>query len=223
MSDTSARTFDVRHLQLARALFALTAGIMITFTPDHSAVVGLAVFSGFAVATALVLLLSAWLVYPAGRRGTVVLLGILTLLAGMVGGVSGWRTTTTFFVLIIVWALATGATELVSGILARRRARAEDSPATAVERGEARDAIVVGALTLALGLGMLAVPAGYRLDYFVDEAGSWFTLTGTVIGVGIFGAYAAIIGVFLGIAGFSPRPTDTGAQPPVVTESGGRS
>ncbi|MCR2783116.1 MULTISPECIES: acyl-CoA synthetase [unclassified Microbacterium] len=218
MSDTPARTFDVRHLQLARALFALTAGIMITFSGDHSAAVGLAVFSGFAVATALVQLLSAWLVFPAGSRWTSVLIGILTMLAGMLGGVAGLRTSTMFFALVIVWALATGAAELASGIVARRRARALGASVT-----DARDAIVVGAVTILLGLALLAVPAGYQLDYFVDDAGQWFTLTGTTIGVGIFGAYAAIVGVYLGIAGFSPRRAETDTASPVVTETGGLS
>ena len=218
MTQTHARTFDVRHVQVARALFALTAGIMITFSPDHSAAIGMAVFSGFAMATALVLLLSAWLVFPAGSRWPSVILGILTLVAGMVGGLPGLRNTPTFFTLVIVWALATGIAELASGIAARRRAAAGTPSAS-----DARDAIVVGAITLLLGLAMLAVPAGYQLDYFVDEAGQWFTLTGTVIGVGIFGAYAAVVGVYLGIAGFSPRRTETDAASPVVTHSGGMS
>ena len=50
----SARTLDVRHLQLARAAFAAIAAIMVTFSPDHSSAVGLAVFSGFAIATGIV-------------------------------------------------------------------------------------------------------------------------------------------------------------------------
>ena len=47
----TARTFEVRHVQLGRALFAAVAAIMITFSADHSAEVGLAVFSGWAIAT----------------------------------------------------------------------------------------------------------------------------------------------------------------------------
>ena len=41
---------------------------MVTFSPDHSAAVGLAIFSGFAFLNALVLLVASTLVYPAGRR-----------------------------------------------------------------------------------------------------------------------------------------------------------
>ena len=54
----------------------------------------------------------------------------------------------------------------------------------------------------------------FRLDYTVGPED--LTLTGTAIGVGIFGGYAAIIAVFLGIAGFSPR-TVTAAPVPTPT------
>ena len=49
------------------------------------------------------------------------------------------------------------------------------------------------------------MPTQYALRYTIDEANETFTLTGIIIGVGIFGAYAAIVAVYLAIAGFSPR------------------
>jgi len=202
-SSAPARTLEVRHLQLARAVFAALAAVMITFSPDHSAAVGLSVFSGFAIATALVLLIAAWLVYPSGRRWPPVVMGVLTLLAGMAGGIVGWRSTTLFFVIVIAWAVATGFFELLSGILGRRSA--------AMPRSEARDAIVIGAVTILLGIGSLLIPAGYSLDYYLDDAQQWFTLTGIAIGVGVFGGYAAIVAVYLGIAAFSPRPAPAAA------------
>lgn len=199
-------------MQLARAAFAALAAVMITFSPDHSAVVGMAVFSGWAIATAIVFFLSIWLVYPAGRRWPSVLLGVVTVLAGMVGGVSTWRTTTVFFAVVIVWALLTGIVETVAGVRARRAAIGADEPHA---RGEARDALTVGIVTLILGLGLLFVPTQYALSYHIEDAGRSFTLTGIVIGVGIFGAYAAIVAVYLGIAGLSPRKVGE-AQPPVA-------
>jgi uncharacterized membrane protein HdeD (DUF308 family) len=204
-SSAPARTFQVRHLQLARAVFAALAAVMITFSPDHSAPVGLSVFSGFAIATALVTLLSAWLVYPKDRRWPAVVTGVLTLLAGMASGVVGWRSTTLFFVVVIAWALATGFFELLSGALGRRHAT--------LPRGEARDAILVGVLTIVLGIGLLCVPGGYALNYYIADAGQTFTLTGITIGVGVFGGYAAIVAVYLGIAAFSPRPVAAAAVP----------
>ncbi len=65
---SAARTFDARHLQLARALFAALAAVMVTFSSDHSAPLGLGVFSGFALATGLVFALAAWLIAPRGER-----------------------------------------------------------------------------------------------------------------------------------------------------------
>lgn len=189
-----ARAFQVSHVQLGRALFAAVAAVMVTFSPDHSAPVGLAIFSGWAIATALILFAGAWLAYPRDRRATPVAIGALTLLAGMLTGLPALRTTTMFFVVVIIWALLTGIIELISGIRGRRAGH-ED----------AADAILIGAITLALGLGLLLVNPAYSLEYFIKEADATFTLTGIVIGVGIFGGYAAVIAVFLGIAGFSPR------------------
>jgi hypothetical protein len=124
-----------------------------------------------------------------------ILLGALDLAAGMVAGVTPWRSTALFFALVITWAAVTGLVELLAGIRARRAALGAESP---------RDAMTIGVLTLVLAAGTAVVPAGYALNYSVEGAGT-FTLTGTVIAVGIFGGYAAIVAVFLGIAGFSPR------------------
>lgn len=204
VSATPARTFEVRHVQLARALFAALAAVMITFSPDHSAEIGLAVFSGFAIATGLVQLLACWLVYPAGTRTLPMLLGILTGFAGLISGLPPLRTVTLFFVVIIAWALITGIVELIGGVRARRAG----DPA-------GRDGVLVGVVTVVLGIGLLLVNPAYSLEYFIAEAGRSYTLTGITIGVGLFGGYCAVVGVFLGIAGFSPR-RDAG---PDVTEA----
>lgn len=197
----AARAFEVRHLQMARALFAALAAGMITFSPDHSASVGLSVFSGFAIATGLAFVVAAWLVYPTGSRGPAVLLGAATFAAGMAGGIVGWRSTTLFFVVVIAWALVTGLIEVVAG------ARALRASADPVARSEARDTLTVGVLSLVLALGLALVPSGYALQYYIEDAGQTFTLTGITIGVGVFGGYAAIVAVYLGIAAFSPRRT----------------
>lgn len=206
--------FALRHVQLARAGIAAIAAIMVTFSPDHSAAVGLAVFSGFAIVTGLIELIAAWLTYPAGRRAMPLLLGASSVIAGMLAGIVVWRSTTFFFSVVITWALVTGLIEAIWALRERR------SPAL---RPEARDSLMVGVFTLLLGLGMLLVPAQYALTYRIDDVDAEFTLTGITIAVGIFGGYAAIIAVFLGIAGFSPargvaaaadtRAADTGTAP----------
>lgn len=215
MSPASApRTFEVRHVQLARAVFAAIAGVMITFSPDHSAQLGLAVFSGFATATAIVFLLAAWLVHPTGARWPSMLLGIVGLAAGMVAGVTGLRSTLMFFAVVIAWAVASGLVETVVGARALRSLRrdaatrtdaAARADAEGPTRGEARDSLTIGVITLVLAGGLLLVPAQYALTYHLDAAGQTFTLTGIVIAVGVFGGYAAIVAVYLAIAGFSPR------------------
>ncbi|WP_103663427.1 DUF308 domain-containing protein [Microbacterium sp. CJ77] len=206
--------FALRHAQLARAGIAAIAAIMVTFSPDHSAAVGLAVFSGFAIVSGLIELIAAWLTYPAGRRAVPLLLGALSVIAGMLAGIVVWRSTTFFFSVVISWALVTGLIEAIWALRERR------SPAL---RPEARDSLVVGVFTVLLGLGLLLVPAQYALTYRIDDVDAEFTLTGITIAVGIFGGYAAIIAVFLGIAGFSPtrgvtatadtHPADTGTAP----------
>lgn len=202
MTTAPARTFEVRHVQLARAAFAALAAVMVTFSPDHSAAVGLSIFSGFVVATGIVLLVSAWLVHTAGTRWPSILLGTISVIAGLASGAAPLRSVTTFFVVVIAWALLTGLIETIVGARGLGAARRQQTSDAA--RGEFRDALTTGILTLALGAGLLLVPTQYALRYTVEDAGD-FTLTGIIIGVGIFGGYAAIVAVYLGIAGFSPR------------------
>lgn len=194
---------------MARAALAALAAIMITFSPDHSAAVGMPAFSGFAMATAIVLLLSAWLVSSAGRRWQPILLGALTLAAGLISSLPVLHTTTGFFLTVLIWAAAVGVAELVMGIVDNR----------AGTEG-ARDAIFTGALGLLLAVGLLLTNPAYRLDYFIAEAGRSFALTGITIGVGLFGFYTAIVAVHLGIAAFSPRPAQAVSVDPAHTAGG---
>lgn len=191
---SSVRSFDLRHVQLARALFAALAAVMVTFSPDHSAPLGLGVFSGFALATGLVFALSAWLVFPRTERATPVLLAVVSILAGLASSVPAWRTTGFFFAVVIAWALLTGLIELLGARRDRRAGRTDG----------VRDGVLIGILSLVLGAALLLPFQQYTLDYSIAGAGS-FTLTGITIAVGLFGGYAAVVAVFLAIAGFSPR------------------
>lgn len=195
-----ARAFTARHVQLLRALFAAAAAVMITFSPDHSAAIGLSVFSGFVLTTSLVMILAVWLVFPAGQRWPWIVLAILGVAAGMAAGVPAWRTEDLFFIVVIAWALTTGLVELIVGLRARRAA----DPT-------ARDAITVGAFGLLLAVLLIAIPAGFVQPYAIKGAGE-FELTGIILGVGMFGGYAAIIAVFLGIAGLTPKRADAPAS-----------
>lgn len=190
-----ARAFTMRHVQLLRALFAAVAALMITFSSDHSAPVGLAVFSGFVLVTALVLVLAAWLVVPAGSRWSYVLLAAVGIAAGMASGIPAWRSDDLFFVVVSAWAILSGGIELLAGIRARRTGDVLS-----------RDAITVGALGVLLGIVLLLIPAGFVQDYTVADRS--FVLSGIILGVGMLGGYAAIVAVFLGIAGLTPKRVD---------------
>jgi uncharacterized membrane protein HdeD (DUF308 family) len=190
-----ARTFTVRNIQLLRALFAAASALMITFSPDHSAAVGFAVFGGFVAASGFIFVLGAWLAVPSGSRWPLILLGVIDLIAAVVSGIPTWRADGVFFVVVIIWAAATGLVELIAGLRTRRT-----DPT-------AKDAITVGALGLLLAVILLVIPAGYSLQYSVDGTEA-LTLTGIILAVGMFGGYAAIVAVFLAIAGFSPNRTD---------------
>lgn len=213
-----ARTFTVRNIQLLRALFAAAAALMITFSPDHSAAIGFAVFGGFVAASGFIFVLGAWLTAPAGSRWPYILLATIGLLAAVASGVPTWRTDSAFFIVVIIWAAASGLVELIAGLRARR------TDATA------KDAITVGSLGLLLAVVLLIIPAGYSLQYSVDGAGA-LTLTGIILAVGMVGGYAAIVAVFLAIAGFSSnRPdasdevtkdADTDAATSASVETGG--
>ena len=201
---SAAPRVTVRHIQLIRAIVAAVAALMITFSPDHSAVYGLATFSGFAIATALVFAFGGWMAYPRGRRWPLFTAAVLTAIAGMLGGVPPWRSTALFFAIIITWADVTGLVEIAGAWVVRVRLRDEgvDDPQ---RRSEIRDSVVVGILTVVLAIAVGLVSPDFRLEYFIDDAGQWFTLTGITIAVGLFGGYAAVVAVYLGIAAFTPR------------------
>lgn len=191
-----AHALTMRHIQLLRALIAAAAALMITFSSDHSAPIGLAVFSGFVFVTALAHILAAWLVQPAGARWPFVLLAAFGLMAGMATGVPMWRTDDLFFVVVTAWAVLTGGMELLAGLRARRSA----DPL-------ARDAITVGAFGILLAVLLMLIPAGFLQEYSISGAGD-FVLSGIILGVGMFGGYAAVVAVFLAIAGLTPRRAD---------------
>lgn len=192
--------FTPRHVALGRAAAAAIAALMITFSSDHSAAVGMSVFSGFAVMTGLVWGIAAWLVFPQGRRGVAILMALLSISAGIATGTGGGGSGVFLVAVMAVWAL-TGVIELVVGL----RSRASD-------RAAARDAITAGALTIFFGIVILCVPVNAEWGYFNREAGVHSTLSGVTIVVGALGAYAAILAVYEAIVGFSPQRAGSGSD-----------
>jgi uncharacterized membrane protein HdeD (DUF308 family) len=188
--------------------------LMITFSSDHSAAVGFAVFGGFVAASGFILILGAWQSVPAGSRWPFILLAAIDLIAAIISGIPTWRTDAAFFIVVIIWAAASGLVELIAGLRARRT----DS--------NAKDSITVGAFGLILAVILLLIPANYTLQYSVDGAGE-LTLSGIILGVGMFGGYTALVAVYLAIAGFTPRrvtpqvDTETADTTSASVETGG--
>lgn len=178
---------------VARAAVAAVAAVVITFNGNHSPWLGLSVFGGFAVLTALVLILLGSRPLAADRvsQRTFVAQAVVTLLAGVVSlALAPTAGLPAFYAIVILWALLAGALELYSGFRLRGR-----SPF-------ARDWMTVGGLTVLLAVAFLLVPPGFD-QQFTGPDGIDRSLTASIVTVGIFGAYAAIVAVLLVIGGFS--------------------
>lgn len=181
--------------QLFRAVPAAVAASVITFSVDHSAPLGLTVFGAFAVLTGLlaVIFVPRTLADDRVSRLNFLVSGIVSLLAGagaLVLAGTGRSALPGLFITVIVWALLTGVLELYSGFRVRGR-----SPF-------ARDWLTIGGATLLLAIVFLLVPPGLDQHYMGPD-GVDRSLTASIVTVGIFGAYAAIVAVLLIIGGFS--------------------
>jgi uncharacterized membrane protein HdeD (DUF308 family) len=176
---------------LLRALPAIVVAIVITFSADHSARLGFLMFGILALVSGAVVLIGAVRALPAGivrwcfavQGGVGVALGAVSLFSGGAG---------LPFLIFLVGAFAalTGFLELYSGLRSRGR---DDS---------ARDWLFAGALTVLFAIVTLVVPADYTQP-FTGPDGVERALTASVVLVGVLGAYSAILGVYLVIAGLS--------------------
>jgi uncharacterized membrane protein HdeD (DUF308 family) len=178
---------------ILRAIPAAIGAMIITFSSNHAAGLGLVVFGGYAVVEGLVLALgSARRLDDVAARRIATLQGGLTVLAGLVAfpllgvGLSG------FIWVVIPFAVVTGGLELLQGTRARRT-----SPF-------ARDWMTVGGLTVLLAIAFLITPPDYSKELGGIEHVSG-TLDSSVILVGLFGAYLALTAVFHVIAGLSHK------------------
>ena len=183
-------------------------GVIITFSPDHSARIGLIVFGAATLVAGLVLALGAAtrLSSDPSSRTMQLVQGVVGLLAGIAALVFSSGGLTVLVAVVLAWAFVTGALELVTGL--RRRGR---SPL-------ARDWTTVGALTLALALAFVLVPPDYARELGGIERIE--VLTSSTVLVGLLGASGALVGVFLVIAGLSlkwqtttPDPAGIAAHP----------
>jgi uncharacterized membrane protein HdeD (DUF308 family) len=142
---------------------------------EHLTMLGLLSFGGFAVLTGLLVAFGGFLIGQRTVRTVFIVQGAISVIAGVVALVFSTSGLGVLLYTVSVWALLTGAAELYSGIRTRQRIPA------------GRDWRLVGVLTLVLAIVFLLIPAD------------------VVLAIGLFGAYAAIVGVYLAIGGFSLR------------------
>ncbi len=210
---SSARSGDntAWRFVVARAVPALLAAVVITFTADHSASLGFLAFGAFALTSGAVMVARS----IARRQESPVALAVSGGVSVLAGGAALALSSLGISVLvsiIAVWGVVTGATELVTGIRRRRH------------RAEARDWRFAGGITLALAAVVLLVPQGFAQRFTgpddVDRA-----LTASIIIVGSFGAYVAVLGIFQVIAGLSLKwaPTPIERRRTDVTGNGSTS
>ena len=192
------------YVPLARALPALALAVVITFNADHSASLGLLTFGLYAVVSGAVLVAAALRLGAKGVVRTVTFAqGILSVLAGVVSLALPFGGLPFFVFLLTAFAAITGFLELYLGLRSRGRS------------GSSRDWVFVGGLTALLAIAVLLVPPGYAQPYTVDKFEG--LLTASTIVVGVLGAYWAILGVYLVIAGLSlrwasvPAPSSSGS------------
>lgn len=196
MSELSTRA-PYWPVQLVRAVPAIIVGLVITFSADHSATFGLVVFGVFALASGLVIGWGALLQDNRTRRSVALTQSVAASLSGIVALVFFDAGAGTLFLIVIAFAAVTGFLELYLGLLARGK-----DPL-------ARDWIAAGVLTALLALAVLLVPADYAAPWSVADRGGSASgiLTSQIIVVGIIGAYAFLLGVYLTIAGLSAKWT----------------
>lgn len=167
----------------ARALAALAAAAVITFTRDaHTAQFGLIVFGLFALVDGLATSILSLLFGTRGLTRTLFAVqGGIGVVAGVIAVALNGGGLGLYLYIVTVWAALTGVLELYSWVRERRRDAA------------ARDWLITGALTAILALVLLLVPAD------------------AVLAIGLFGAWAVLVGVFQGIGAASLRSAERAA------------
>ena len=183
---TAQKSSGYWAVPVARAVVALIAAGFVTFTANHSATFGLIVFGAYAVVEGLLVgILSLRSVADRTVRRLFIVHGVVGVIAGVLALALSTSGLGLYLYLVSVWAALTGFIELYCGV----RSRSKDP--------SARDWIIVGAFTALLAIVFSLIPSD------------------SVLAVGLFGAYAVIVGVYLGIGGFSlkwagqhPSPTE---------------
>lgn len=165
----------VGNALILRSIPALVAAVVITFSRNHAAVVGLTVFVGFAFLLASTLIFTVMSVPLEGlNRKLVGIQAIATVVAAAIASATLTGGLPALLLVLSIWAGITAALELYAGYRESNRT-------------VAKEWLTIGGFTAILAIIEAVVPMN------------------DVYAVGIFGAYAAIVGVYQVIAGISLR------------------
>ncbi|WP_240605855.1 hypothetical protein [Planctomonas deserti] len=179
------------RVPLARAVLALALAAVTTFTAGHSPQFGLTVFGAFALLSGLVTAaLTAASLTDRRLRSLFLVHGAVSVVVGLAALIGSSAGLLFYLYLVSVWAAVTGFLELYAGLRSRGRVAA------------AKDWLTVGAATALLALVFLLVPPDYA-EAFTAADGVDGAVTASVLGVGLLGAYGALLGVYLIIAALS--------------------
>jgi uncharacterized membrane protein HdeD (DUF308 family) len=169
-------------LELTRAVTLLAVGLVIAFTPGHTATFGLYAFGIFAIVSAVVLASVVWGAgHPAQARGLHLWQALVSLVVGALTLALNQAGIVLLLWAIVLWALLTGFAEAFAGW---RMPRGSDVR---------KDWLVQGSMTVVLALVVLVQPAD------------------SVAVIGFVGAWAIVQGVYATIAGLSSRWSTTEA------------
>lgn len=190
--DDTAERAAYWPVPVARAIPAGLLALAITFSANHSARFGLIAFGAFGIVSGVVLFVAARArLGSSGARSFFLAQGAITTVAGILALSFNGGGIRLFFLIVSSFAAITGFLEIYSGIRTRRR-----------YVGSA-DWIAVGIFTAAAAVVFLLVPPSYTQTFKAD--GVTGVLDAAVVSVGLLGAYAAIVAVYLLIAGFSAK------------------
>lgn len=184
-----------------RAAVAIAAGLAVTFVSDHSAQFGLVVFGLFAAATGLAF---AWVASLAAIAPTRIAYWVAaaTAIGCAIAAFSGHGLGSLVAVLV-GFAAVTGAIEIGVGLRTRR------------DGAHARDAVITGILSIVFTGALVLIPRDFAhaWETVAKEGGTVSgVVTADVVVVGMFGAYAVVLGVYLAIAAVSLRNTSSARQ-----------
>jgi uncharacterized membrane protein HdeD (DUF308 family) len=172
-------------LELTRALTLLILGLVIAFTPGHTATFGLFVFGAFVVLTAVTLGSVVWGVpQPSQAKGLHLWQALVSLVVGAMTLALNQAGIVLLLWAIVLWALLTGVAEAFAGWRMPKG------------HGLRKDWLAQGAMTIILAVVVVLQPAD------------------SVAVIGFLGAWAIIQGVYASIAGLSRRwsTTDSGTE-----------